>query len=133
MNMDDKEWEYRALLERVTREAERQAELDMQNRAQPPEPEEFRNGPSNILNRLDVHARLGSRVAPLEERILHSFVFLKKIHIWVAHLQSWAGCIVCIHVTPNMCMSIPTEYNALFSGELSIYWPRTLEILFSGS
>ena len=67
LKMDDKELEYRALLEQVTRDAERQAALDMQNHPQPPEPEEFvgnRNGPGNILN------RLGSRVAPMEERIL---------------------------------------------------------------
>jgi len=66
--MDDKEFEYRVLLEQVTRDAERQAALDMQNHPQPPEPPEdyvgSRNGPNNILN------RLGSRVAPMEERIL---------------------------------------------------------------
>jgi len=70
--MDDKELEYRALLEQVTRDAEWQAALDMQSHPQPPEPsEDFignRNGPGNILN------RLGSRVAPMEERILYCFV-----------------------------------------------------------
>ena len=63
--MDRHELEYNAILEQVTREASLQAERDLRA---------GRNFPAgNILNRLDIQARLGSRVAPIEERILEIF------------------------------------------------------------
>ena len=65
--MDRQRLEYNAILEQVTREASQQAERDLRARAQA---EVVRNFPGNILNRLDIQARLGSRVAPIEERIL---------------------------------------------------------------
>ena len=72
--MDRQQLEYNAILEQVTREASLQAERDLRGdliaRAQA---EAGRNFPVNILNRLDIQARLGSRVAPIEERILEMF------------------------------------------------------------
>ena len=65
--MDRQQLEYNAILEQVTREARQQAEQDLRARAQA---EVVRNLHGNILNRLDIQARLGSRVAPIEERIL---------------------------------------------------------------
>ena len=65
--MDRQQREYNAILEQVTREASLQAEQDIRARAQA---EAVRNYSANILNRLDIQARLGSRVAPIEERIL---------------------------------------------------------------
>lgn len=65
--MDRQQREYHAILEQVTREASLQAELDLRARAQA---ESGRNYSASILNRLDIQARLGSRVAPIEERIL---------------------------------------------------------------
>ena len=65
--MDRQQREYKAILEQVTREASLQAELDLRA---------GRNFPGNILNRLDIQARLGSRVAPIEERILEIFSIL---------------------------------------------------------
>lgn len=68
--MDRQQREYNAILEQVTREASLQAELDLRARAQA---EVGRSFSPNILNRLDIQARLGSRVAPIEERILEMF------------------------------------------------------------
>lgn len=69
--MDRQQLEYKAILEQVTREASLQAERDLRVRAQAESIGRSFSG--NILSRLDVQARLGSRVAPIEERILEIF------------------------------------------------------------
>lgn len=68
--MDRQQREYNAILEQVTREASLQAERHLRARAQA---EEGRNFPGSVRNRVDIQARLGSRVAPIEERILIIF------------------------------------------------------------
>lgn len=67
--MDRQQLEYNAILKQVIREASLEADRDLRARAQA---EEVRRN-LNVLNRLDIQARLGSRVAPIENRILEMF------------------------------------------------------------
>jgi len=68
--MDRQQEEYKAILQQVTREASLQAERHLAR----VQIQEERSYPGNILNRLDIQARLGCRVAPIEERILETII-----------------------------------------------------------